>query len=46
MMIDFPPAPPWALKLKPDRPDRHTGVLVLDVDVQYAPQNGPIALAD
>ena len=44
MMLDFPPAPPWALKLNPDGPDGHAGVLELDVDVQYACQVGPIAL--
>ena len=34
-----------AEKLNPDCPDGHTDVLELDVDVQYAPQLGPIALA-
>ena len=46
MMIDFPPAPPWALKLNPDRQNRHAGVLELDLDAQYVPQAGPIALVD
>ena len=46
MMIDFPPAPPWALKLNPDCPDGHACVLRLDLDVQYGPQLGSIALVD
>ena len=43
-MIDFPQL--GAENLNPDRPVGHTDVLELDVDVQYAPQLGSIALTD